>query len=131
MNNNKNYLGNNMNITPIKIYNNMFSNKKAIYKENKHKHGIYSIFNPSNNKGYVGSAVSLTRRFYSYYSIKTLKRKSTKSSLIYFALLKYGHSNFNLVILEYCEKSVLLKREAYYYGLLNPEYNVRKIPRFK
>jgi group I intron endonuclease len=40
--------------------------------------------------------------------------------------LKYGYSNFSLDILEYCEPSVLIKREQYYLDTLKPEYNILK-----
>lgn len=46
---------------------------------------------------------------------------------IYRALLKHGYSNFRLVILEYCDSSILLERENYYIKLLNPEYNILQI----
>jgi len=42
------------------------------------------------------------------------------------ALLKYGHDNFILEILEYCKNTELLEREQYYLYLLNPEYNILK-----
>lgn len=35
------------------------------------------------------------------------------------ALLKYGHSEFRLDILEYCDSNEVLKREQYYLDLLN------------
>jgi len=40
------------------------------------------------------------------------------------ALLKYGYSNFQLEVLEYCEPSLLIEREQFYIDLLQPEYNV-------
>jgi group I intron endonuclease len=72
--------------------------------------------------------------------------------LIYRALLKYGYSNFSLVILEYCDTKDLLpspaslaphplparrrrggvglgvEREKYYMLLLKSEYNISKEP---
>lgn len=45
---------------------------------------------------------------------------------IHAALLKYGHDNFNLEILEYCKADELIKREQYYLDSLTPEYNVLK-----
>lgn len=57
-----------------------------------------------------------------------MKNKLSKvSSAIYSALLKYGYSNFNLDILEYCEPSILIQREQYYIDLLKPEYNILKV----
>lgn len=43
------------------------------------------------------------------------------------ALLKYGYSNFQLEILEYCEPTDAIEREQYYINLLNPSYNILKI----
>ena len=40
------------------------------------------------------------------------------------ALLKHGYSNFSLEILEYCEPSKCLEREAFYQKKLKPEYNI-------
>jgi len=47
---------------------------------------------------------------------------------IYRALLKYDYPNFSLTILEYCEPEKCLEREAYYWKLLKPEYNIAKDP---
>jgi group I intron endonuclease len=44
--------------------------------------------------------------------------------MIYKALLKYSHSNFQLDILEYCGPSDLIKIEQYYLDLIKPEYNI-------
>ena len=49
-------------------------------------------------------------------------------SHIYNAILKHGHSNFSLTILEYCFPDKCLEREKYYWELLNPEYNIAKEP---
>jgi group I intron endonuclease len=46
---------------------------------------------------------------------------------IYKAIVKYGHSNFKLEILEYCDKTKVLVREQYYIDLLKPEYNILTI----
>lgn len=43
------------------------------------------------------------------------------------ALLKYGHSNFSLFIIEYCEPNNCLisaDQEQYYLDTLLPEYNI-------
>jgi hypothetical protein len=45
-------------------------------------------------------------------------------SLIYQAILKYGHLNFTLEILEYCASAVLLQREQHYLNLFKPKYNL-------
>jgi group I intron endonuclease len=45
-------------------------------------------------------------------------------SYIYNALLKYGHANFSLTILEYCEPEQCIEREDYYICSLPHEYNI-------
>jgi group I intron endonuclease len=58
-----------------------------------------------------------------YYNAKRLIKEKIA---IYDAILKYGHSNFSLEILEYCDQSDLIKREQYYFDSLKPEYNILK-----
>jgi NUMOD1 domain len=53
-------------------------------------------------------------------------RLNRGSSAIYNAIIKYGHSNFSLDILEYCKPNELISREQYYIDTLNPEYNILK-----
>ena len=76
-----------------------------------------------NRKSYVGSGVDLAKRLRSYYNENDLKKNSRP---IQDALLKYGHNNFTLEILEYCDKTKLLDREQFYFDILNPEYNILK-----
>ena len=115
-------------IIPIISYSNVERDKQLIYKDNKNKSGIYRWNNLITGKSYVGSAISLTGRFSIYYSLNSLKRKLSKgSSAIYSAILKYGHSNFSLDILEYCEPNILIFREQYYIDRLNPKYNILKV----
>ncbi len=112
--------------TPI-IYNDSLSNKFNILNENKGKSGIYRWILSSNNESYVGSSTNISKRLRRYYSINYLKDKTLKyNSRIYIALLKYGYKNFNLEILEYCNKEYLIAREQYYLDLLKPEYNICK-----
>ena len=47
-----------------------------------------------------------------YFDNNNLKKSS--SSIIYKAILKYGHDSFNLNILEYCPINYLIVREQYY-----------------
>jgi hypothetical protein len=46
--------------------------------------------------------------------------------LICKALLKHGHINFSLEILEYCQPSQVLPIEDKYFKLLKPSYNILK-----
>ena len=124
-NNNNN---NNINIMPVVTYSNADKDKSIIYEENKNKSGIYRWNNLITSKSYIGSSISLSNRFSNYYSLAYLKRRVGKgSSIIYNSLLKHGYNNFSLDILEYCESSVLIKREQYYLDTLKPKYNILKI----
>ena len=89
--------------------------------------------NNINGKSYIGSSVDLSFRFSQYYNKSFLKKEVKRSfSKIYNSLLKYGHENFSLEILEYCtpnpekyiQKIDLLKKEQHYFNILNPEYNI-------
>jgi len=79
--------------------------------------------NNLNGKTYVGSAINLSKRLGSYFNEKELNKNPRP---IQDALLKYGHLNFTLEILEYCSKSKLLEREQFYLDLLIPDYNILK-----
>ena len=113
-------------ILPVAIYSSAEYEKtvKTAIKNNINKSGIYRWKNLVNGKSYVGSSVNLSRRFKSYYNRNYLSLSSAKTMLICKALLKYGHDNFSLEILEYCDKSVILTREQYYLDTLQPEYNL-------
>jgi group I intron endonuclease len=83
----------------------------------------------TNGKRYVGSAQDLSNRLSFYYSPSKMNYVLTQSkSYICSALLKHGHYNFSLTILEYCSASELLKREKYYIDYLQSEYNIIKNP---
>ena len=96
---------------PVKYYKDSYSLSegtrpiKLNLKENKDKSGIYCWFNKVSGDSYVGQSVNLSTRLSAYYSTVALKR--TDYSIICRAILKYGHSNFSLLNLEYCEKSLL------------------------
>jgi group I intron endonuclease len=120
MNNNNN---NNL-IFPVKSYGNAEVLKEAtVLKDNFGQSGIYHWVNNLNKKTYVGSGVNLAKRLGSYYNENELKRNSRP---IKDALIKYGHENFTLEILEYCPETKLLEREQFYLDLLVPEYNILK-----
>jgi len=112
-------------IIPIKSYSNAEADKRKILKENKNKSGIYSWKNLINDKQYIGSAINLSKRLEKYYSTTYMEDVLNRSnSHIYRALLKNGHSNFSLEILEYCSPDKCLEREDYYLCSLPHEYNI-------
>lgn len=115
----------NSSVIPIVVYPDAFLNKSIILKDNKNKVGIYRWVNKKNGNTYIGSSVNLGRRLKVYYDFSFLSiRVQTSKSRIYSAILKYGYSNFQLEILEYCTKEKAVSREQYYIDLFKPEYNL-------
>jgi len=111
-------------IIPVRKYLDPVAQKAEILKENIGKTGIYRFVNTVNGKSYVGSSVNLAIRLGKYYNINYLLKNDTM--IICRALEKHGYAKFMLEILEYCEPTVVLKREQYYLDLLNPAYNTLK-----
>lgn len=89
---------------------------------------MYRWVNTITGEIYVGSAVSLSKRFSVYFSIKSVNEVLSRSkSRILSALVKYGYSAFRLEILEECDPNQTINREQYYLDLLNPEYNILSV----
>jgi group I intron endonuclease len=112
-------------ITPSVVYEDAYSMKKEILKENKGKAGIYMLTNKLTGDIYVGQSIDLRKRFIKYFSLSYIT--SRKELIISRALIKYGYSNFSVTILEYCIGSELDVKEQYYFDKLNPQYNIQKI----
>jgi len=62
----------------------------------------------------------------SYLNKAFLKSKNNNNMPITKALLKYDHSNFSLLIIEYVEPGFLIARETFYIADIVPYYNVLK-----
>jgi group I intron endonuclease len=118
---------------PQKVYFDLHLQKTQlqILSENKHKSGIYMIFNLVNTKAYIGSAISnrINVRFRNHCIHRT------GSKLVYQAIQKYGLENFAFIILEYypgfVKKENLTKRhlelltlETNWIQKVQPEYNI-------
>ena len=73
--------------------------------------GIYKITNMINGKSYIGQSIHIERRL--------MEHKSSQSSVISKAIIKYGKDNFAFEIIEKCDISLLNKQEAYYIQLYN------------
>lgn len=114
------------NIVPVKLYLNSDKEKELIISDNKNRTGIYRWIHIESGKSYIGSSKNLSIRLKQYFNYNHISYP--KHNLrIYKALLKYGYSGFKLEILEYCDTSILLKREQFYFDTLNPEYNILKV----
>lgn len=109
---------NKITVVPRMSYNNTGTMKIYILRDNNGKAGIYRWIRAEAGKSYIGSTGDLNERMANYFSI------NTTNSLIYRALLKYGHSAFRLDNLEYCDLSTLKEREQYYMDHLEHKYNI-------
>lgn len=95
---------------PVKFYVNAESDKFIILKENKYKSGIYQWVNLITGYFYIGSSSNLRDKLARYYQDAYIANTLKGNNRIIRALKKYGHSNFSLSILEYCDKDNLIKR---------------------
>jgi group I intron endonuclease len=107
----------------VKVYTKIDSQRETILKENKNKAGIYKWINNQTGKFYIGSSVNLYKRFLFYLNIKSIHRYKSKS-IIYSSLSKYGYKNFTLEIIEYCDIKETIVREQYYIDTYKPKYNI-------
>ena len=110
---------------PAAIYEDAFTMKKAILKDNAGKVGIYMLTNKLTGDIYVGQSIDLRKRFLNYFNLSYLSRRN--ELIISRAIIKYGYSNFSVTILEYCDKCELDVREQHYFDTLNPQYNIQKV----
>ena len=117
----------------IKIYENLHTipTQLAIKFENKHKAGIYCIFNKINGKYYIGSAI--TNRINTRFRNNCIH--GSGSIDLKNAINKYGLHNFNFLILEYYPGLILkdnlkkshqklIELETEYIAKYKPEYNI-------
>jgi hypothetical protein len=119
-----------MSIIPVVLYTDASKQKADILKDNNKKSGIYRWTHKSSGKTYVGSALDLTHRFRSYFSLAFLEKELRHgNSIICSSILKYGHSEFSLEILEYCDPLNIISREQHYLDNIKPEYNILSFAR--
>ena len=103
--------------------------RNLIGVENRKRTVIYQWINLINGKLYVGSAWNGSTRLLSYWTTSVLKRNFP----VYNSLIKYGHNNFMLLILEdlgatgSVTKKYLLDREQYYIDILFNKYKNQKL----
>lgn len=111
---------------------NFYSDKEILLKEYNNKSGIYLIHNDINGKEYVGSGIDLKRRLATYYFPSRLIDNRYISN----SIMKYGHSNFTVVILHIlgdtsssgavysATKENLINKEQEYIDLYKPVLNI-------
>lgn len=93
------------------------------YTNLNEKSGIYMLINSENNKRYVGSSKNLYDRLHQHFH--NLKYNKHHSLHLQASYNKYGESNFEYEVLEFCDLENLYEREQYYLDILHPEYNKR------
>lgn len=117
----------------IIIYTNAETDKSRILSDNKGLAGIYKFTHKESGKFYIGSAVDLSKRLMSYYSLSHLKRADTHITR---ALLLHGYEAFSLSILKYINilnlskeeaRKLILESEQKFIETLKPEYNILQI----
>lgn len=110
----------------VAVYKNSIKDKNLITSLYKDVRGIYLWHNLVNGKHYVGSGHKLSARLSQYYYPSHLLSNRHFSN----SILKYGHNNFSLIILELCgqtgtiSKADYLAREQYYIDLYKPELKI-------
>lgn len=78
----------------------------------KKKSGIYLILHTLNLKGYVGSSINLFVRLNAHFS--SLKQNKHENRYLQNSWNKYEKDNFEIYVVEYCNKDKLFEREQFY-----------------
>lgn len=76
--------------------------------------GIYKIENLVNGKSYIGQSVDIKSRWRQHRNTSSNSLNKNYEFSLYRAIRKYGLNNFNFVILEECEPSLLNERKKYW-----------------
>jgi group I intron endonuclease len=88
--------------------------------------GIYVITNVTNNKKYVGSALSMRRRCGEH--LRRLRANKHHSPMLQASWNKYSESSFRFEVLELvCDPQLLIATEQRWIDTLRPVFNVCKV----
>lgn len=111
------------------FFENVQANQRNIYQKLKNKAGVYLFINQINNKLYIGSSISLSKRMASH--IYHANSDKNRKIVFYRAMRKYKLENFSLAILELCTPDIIVcsELEQKWMNYYKPEYNVLKIVR--
>lgn len=94
--------------------------------DNINKCGVYSIYNKTTHKQYIGSTtMSFKKRF--LHHLSRLRTNTHKNSYLQNAWNKYGELDFEFKIIDICDKSSCLKQEQIYLDKLNFLYNINPL----
>ena len=86
--------------------------------------GIYKILNKLTDDCYVGSSINTKQRSQRHF--KDLRNGYHHSIVLQRAVDKYGIENFEFIIIEECDKTILIEREQFYLDSLKPKYNIAR-----
>lgn len=87
--------------------------------------GVYKITNTVTGDFYIGSSVSLAKRFRDHRY--TLESNYHRNVHLQNAWNKYGADNFLFEVILYCDKSMTLYYEQVLIDGLNPTYNIARV----
>jgi group I intron endonuclease len=113
-------------IKPVKVYDNFKNDRLDLIKDQKDRTGVYCLVNLTNGNTYIGSSINIAVRIRNYLNTTFLKNRKNSNMPIIKSLLKYGHDNFAVLIVEYVDIKNLTLRETYYITHLLLDYNVLK-----
>ena len=82
------------------------------------KSGVYKITNVKNGKFYIGSAKDIDRRWWEHKN--DLKKNKHINPKLQHAWDFYGETNFDFIILENADETVLVQREQFYLDMFKP-----------
>ena len=83
--------------------------------------GVYMLTNKVNGKKYIGSSACIGSRLSQHYGSGM---REPKGKPLYLEMNEYGREAFEHLVLEECDRLVLVDREQYWVEKLNPEYNL-------
>lgn len=90
------------------------------------KCGVYSIYNKTTNKQYIGSTtMTFQKRF--WHHLSRLRTNTHKNLYLQHAWNKYGEIDFEFKIIEICNKEICLEKEQVYLDTYNSLYNINPL----
>jgi group I intron endonuclease len=95
------------------------------YPEIYKKSGIYMIKNIITGEKYIGSSVTLGKRWSSH--TRHLERKIHCNPKLQSSYNKYGDEAFVFGVVEFTDVETLFDREQYYYDFHKPEFNLSTV----
>jgi len=94
------------------------------YSKYNNVSGIYMIQSTIDNRKYIGSAVNLHNRFCVHkHNLEKHKHNNRHLQRFYD---KYGSEYLKFIVVEECDRNILLKREQFFINKIKPSFNGSK-----